>query len=767
MEHYPCDPVPEEHKRRQRWEGVIILAAALGVFLFAFLQSRPSQVNDSHSLASNIVFVLLINLNIILLVLLVFLVGRNLIKLFYERRRKLLGSHLRFRLVLAFVTISLFPAILLFLIGVGFITKSVENWFAVQIEGALEGSLEVAGAFYDHLADEALFYARDIAVGMTRDGLLERHRRRAVQELISEKRRSLNVGRLAVFSRTGELIAEATAPDMAVGEEGEHDKAFFARVWQNEEVRFVRSVAGMEVVCGAVPLHSHGQVIGAVVAEFLVPQNVAQHSTQLVSVFREYRHLKVLKQPIKNNYLITMFLVTLVVVFSAVWVGLFMAKKITVPLQRLAEGTREVAQGHWTHRITGEGEDEIGTLVAAFNRMTAELQHSHQELEARRRYMEILLANISAGVVSLDRSGVVTTVNRAAERLLGIAAPTAIRRDYREVFALAEFGEVWRVICDLLPVQPVGDEEGIRESRGQLRLVRDGQAISLLVTGTPLTDDRGEVLGVVCFFEDVTQIIRIERMEAWREVACRIAHEIKNPLTPIQLAAQRLHRRFAPQISQHAEIFDECVRSISQEVDAIKKLVNEFSTFARLPAGDHVLENLNTLAQETIILFAEAHRDVLFSFLPDRTLPLLELDREGMKRVLRNLLDNAVAACAAVADGGPGRVEVTTRYLRPLGIARLEVADTGCGIPAVVKDRLFEPYFSTKKNGTGLGLAIVATVVADHKGFIRVRDNKPRGSRFVIELPVRRHEQRLVSVVETAALPLDATKGEEERRGHG
>ncbi|MCS6927702.1 MAG: ATP-binding protein, partial [Candidatus Binatia bacterium] len=174
---------------------------------------------------------------------------------------------------------------------------------------------------------------------------------------------------------------------------------------------------------------------------------------------------------------------------------------------------------------------------------------------------------------------------------------------------------------------------------------------------------------------------------------------------------------------------------------------------------------LNTLAQEALVLFAQAHREIAFSFHPDRTLPLLELDREGMKRVLRNLLDNAVAACAAVE--GPCRIEVVTRYLRPLGIARLEVADTGCGIPAAVRERLFEPYFSTKKDGTGLGLAIVATVVADHKGFIRVRDNQPRGSRFVIELPVRRHEQRLVSTVEAAAVPLDGTEDRRERESYG
>jgi two-component system nitrogen regulation sensor histidine kinase NtrY len=759
MENRRHDDPLEEQKRRQRWEGIVILAAAVGVFLFAFFQARLPQVSDSHDLASNVIFVFLINLNIILLVLLVFLVGRNLIKLFYQRRRKSLGSHLRFRLVLAFVIISLFPAVLLFLVGVGFMTKSIENWFAAQVEDSLAGSLAVVNVFYEHLADEALLSARDLAATIAADGLTERRRKRALQELVEKRRQAFNLGRVEVFAGPHDLLASAVSSESPVAESAAADPALVEQVLHGEAVRRVRPVGETEVAYGGVPIFAHEQVIGAVIVACLVPENVAQQSTQVTEAFREYRHLKVLKQPIKNNYIITMSLVTLVAVFSAIWIGLFLAKRISVPLQRLAAGTREVAQGHWTHRIEGEGEDEVGTLVAAFNRMTAELQQSHQELDARRRSMEILLANISAGVVALDQHGLLATVNRAAERLLGISVGESLGRDYREVFVASEFNEVRRVVRDLLPIQPRGLDEGSGESQGQLKLNRDGQILSLLVTGTPLTDDRGEVQGVVCFFEDVTQIVRVERMEAWREVACRIAHEIKNPLTPIQLAAERLHRRFAPQILNNREIFDECVRSIGQEVEAIKKLVNEFSTFARLPTADHQPESLNTLVQEVIALFREAHRDLGFVWHPDQTLPLLELDREGMKRVLRNLLDNAVAACRETANGIPGRVEVTTRYLRSLGIARLEVADNGCGIPPEVKDRLFEPYFSTKKEGTGLGLAIVATVVADHQAFIRVRDNQPQGSRFIIELPVRRSEQRAAASVEVAALPPTGTGG--------
>lgn len=757
--------VLEDQQRRQRWEGVLILAAAIGVFIFAFFQARLPQVSDSHDLASNVLFVLLINLNIILLVLLVFLVGRNLIKLFYERRRKLLGSHLRFRLVLAFVTISLFPALLLFLIGVGFMTKSIENWFAAQVEDSLEGSLAIVNSYYDHLADEALRASTDLAAQAAETGLIDRRRRRSLQDLVEERRRWVDLERVDIISASHDstppdsLLAVAR-PGSSVAERSAPEAELIERILNGERVRRIRTLGDAEIVYGGAPITVKDQTVGAVIAAYYIPGSVAQQSSQVADAFREYRHLKILKQPIKSNYIITMSLVTLVAVFSAVWIGLFLAKKISVPLQQLAAGTRAVARGHWHHRIEGEGEDEVGTLVAAFNRMTEDLQRSHQELEARRRSMEILLANINAGVVALNRSGLVTTVNRAAERLLGIDPLSSIGRDHRELFAATEFNEVRRVTRDLLSIQPPDMESASGESQGQLRLNREGQSLSLLVTGTTLTDDHGEIQGVVCFFEDVTQIVRVERMEAWREVACRIAHEIKNPLTPIQLAAERLHRRFAPQIGEHRVVFDECVRSIAQEVEAIKRLVNEFSTFARLPAADHRPEDLNVLAQETIALFATAHRDLEFAWHADKALPLLDLDREGMKRVLRNLLDNAVAACRETANGVPGRIEITTRYLRSLGIARLEVADNGCGIPPEVKDRLFEPYFSTKKEGTGLGLAIVATVIADHQAFIRVRDNQPRGSRFIIELPVRRSELRVAASTDASALPLNGVGGE-------
>ncbi len=741
--HQPESPQSDEHKRRQRWEGVVILAAGLGVFLFAFLQSRAPQLSDNSSLVSNITFVLLINLNIILLVLLVFLVGRNLIKLFYERRRKLPGAFLRSRLVLAFLAISLFPAVLLFFIGVGFMTKSIEGWFALRVENSLSGALEMVDGVYARLADEALVHARAISKTITTHDLLEPTQYEGLQARMTLEQQGRGLAQLVVYSPQLTLLANAPETSGAPTAPQLNDALLERILSETEEVRQIVPMEQAELVYGGVPIVVGAQLIGVVVVGTQAPDDIVKQGLQVVEALREYRQLKILKQPIKNNYVITMFLVTMVVVFSAIWVGLYLAKEITVPLQQLSAATHEVAQGHWAHRIEGEGEDEIGTLVSAFNRMTVELEQSHQELEARRRYMEILLGNINAGVVAFDRDGRLSTVNRAAERLLGLRAPDVIARDYREVFPVNDFQEVQRIVKELLPVQELKGKGHSQEQQGQLRLDRGGQVFSLLVTGTSLPDDQDNALGVLCFFEDVTQIVQVERMEAWREVARRIAHEIKNPLTPIQLAAQRLRRRFAPYVTDDAGVFDECIQSIVQEVDAIKNLVNEFSTFARLPAGDHTPHDLNALAQECLVLLSEAHRDLDFVFAPDRLLPPLEIDREGMRRVIRNLLDNAVAACRirgnGVSDGISGRIEVTTRYIQPVGIARIEIADDGSGIPAQMKERLFEPYFSTKKEGTGLGLAIVAAIVADHQAFIRVRDNTPRGSRFVIEMPVRRN----------------------------
>jgi two-component system nitrogen regulation sensor histidine kinase NtrY len=361
--------------------------------------------------------------------------------------------------------------------------------------------------------------------------------------------------------------------------------------------------------------------------------------------------------------------------------------------------------------------------------MTADLRSSAAELERRRQYTETLLRNVSAGVVGLDHDGVVTTINPCAERLLDLSGADVIGRNYQGAFPVA----LARALDDVFAfaTRP-------REARSTVKLEVAGAETELMMTASPLGDAPDEPAGTVLFFEDVSQIAKVERIEAWREVARRIAHEIKNPLTPIQLSAERLRRQLGARPGIESTLVEECTKTIIGEVEDLKRLVNEFSAFARMPHLNPVPGDINALASETVANFREAHPNVEFVLALDPAIPPIPIDRDAMKRALVNLLDNAVAAVTAINHNGAGpKIEVRSHRLSDNSLVTLEVADNGPGIDPRLRTRIFEPYYSGKKGGTGLGLAIVSAVVTDHHGFVRVTDNRPRGSRFVLEFPVK------------------------------
>jgi two-component system nitrogen regulation sensor histidine kinase NtrY len=354
-----------------------------------------------------------------------------------------------------------------------------------------------------------------------------------------------------------------------------------------------------------------------------------------------------------------------------------------------------------------------------------ELIKSNIELEQRRLYMEVVLANVAAGVVSADVDGKILTINKSAERMLNIEGKRTIGKKFKDILT-----EDYIKIIDGF----VGDEGLFRKGflEKQIRLSLENKTLTLLASLNVLRDDRGKYLGLVAVFEDLSEIEKAQRMAAWREVARRIAHEVKNPLTPIQLSAQRLKKRYGEKLhGSDGNVFQECTGMIIKQVEEIKRLVNAFSNFARMPTSNPTPEDLNSIIEEAMTLYKEAHKDVGFVFRSSKELPVFNLDREQMKRVMINLLDNAIEAM-----DGEGKVSVDLDYDKTLQMARIEVTDNGSGISSENKMRLFEPYFSTKKQGTGLGLAIVSSIVTDHNGFIRVQDNKPKGVRFIIELPV-------------------------------
>jgi len=432
--------------------------------------------------------------------------------------------------------------------------------------------------------------------------------------------------------------------------------------------------------------------------------------------------------------------VSLLIIFASVWFGLYLSKGITVPIQELAEGTHRIASGDYDVFIDLHSEDEIGVLVNSFNQMTMDLKNSklqleetnrelirsNVELEQRRLNMEIVFANVAAGVISADAEGKILTFNKSAEKMLNLKAEQVVGRHYQEVLNK----DYLRIINEFFQ-----DRYLVRKgsSKRQISLTVGNRTLPLLVSLNVLRDDKGKSLGVVAVLEDLSEIEKAQRMAAWREVARRIAHEVKNPLTPIQLSAQRLKRKYGATLSKEdSKVFEECTNMIVDQVEGLKRLVNEFSSYARLPAPNLSLNNIKQIIQESVNVYKEAQKAVTIVFHDSAEVPEIKVDREQMKRVMINLLDNALDAI-----DGKGQITIGLSYDQEQQIVTIEVADNGKGIPPEHKTRVFEPYFSTKKHGTGLGLAIVNNIINDHNGSIRVQDEEPQGTRFIIELPLK------------------------------
>ena len=709
----------EEVKRRKR-EGIVIAVAALMVAALIFFEVQSPDISLENSLGSNIVFFFIININIILLVLLVFLVVRNLVKLVFERRRRLLGSRLQSRLVLAFVALSIVPSLLLFAIAGGLLTHSFDRWFDAKVESALQGSLEIGQTYYQNSANNAMFFARRLSEKITEDKLFEPARRAELRRLVEEKLRDYNLGAVEIYSAESEAVVAASDKSKS-GMNLKPDSDFLARALRGVGVTWTQPLGEGDVIRGGAPIFgTEKRIVGVAMVDYHVPKSLTNRAKQISESYEQYKYLTFLKAPVKNSYILTLFLITLVIMFSATWWGFYLSKGITVPIQKLAEGTHEVAQGNWDYKIETSGDDEIGVLVRSFNQMTGDLKQITLELERRGKVVQTLLANIAAGVVSVDPAGKITTWNKAAEQMLGVKSEQTLAQDYREVLQ----PEPLRVVAEI--IDSVRDREKIER---EIKIPQHEQQLTAVVTAATLRDDDGSALGVMVFLEDITQIQKVQRMEAWREVARRIAHEIKNPLTPIQLSAERLRKRYASMLGGDGGILDKCTTTIIQQVEELKSLVNEFSQFARLPSAKLATQDLNDIVSEALFLFNEGHKGIQFNFRPG-VIPTLDLDREQIKRVLINLLDNAVAAVQ-----NDGEIKLSTLYDRGRGVVTLEVADNGSGLAPEMRTKIFEPYFSTKENGTGLGLTIVSQIIEDHRGYIRALPNEPKGTRFSIEFP--------------------------------
>jgi two-component system nitrogen regulation sensor histidine kinase NtrY len=716
--------------------GIVALLVLLVALLT--LASRSSQI--APDVLTEFVFYALSATNLTILVALVFVLARNIVKLVVERRRGLPFARFRAKLVAVLLGMTIVPAVLVLLVGSEVIRNSVDRWFNAPMNDVLSAANAIAGDYYAEQQRRVSSQAERAAealegADLASPGTALRDRLGADEgapPLVAVFR--VNAGASGARAVPVARLDGVGAPPGYTPGQPLADEV----VASGHEARLVEAVqAGGDLIRAAAPIRAaNGSLRGVVVVSEYLTSELASRARRITRAYEGYQQLLVLKQPLASVYLSFFLMLTLMILVGATWMGLYLAKRITRPIQLLATAAGEIGAGHLEHRVVAETRDEFGSLIEAFNRMAGnlaasrdelersavDLERRHHEVEGRRRYVETVLDRIASGVMSLDTAGRIRTANAAATQLLAIDASAA--------------GQPVADALDAPDLKPFADvvQEALR-SRADIHardvaIARAGRELNLSIVATPLRREDGASEGVVIVFDDVTPLVHAQKVAAWREVARRLAHEIKNPLTPIQLSAERIRRHAASAPDPLRGIVEECTGTIVGEVESLKGLVDEFSQFARMPAPRAVPTDLHGLVADVLGLYRGIFTDVEIRSVSGEGLPKVAVDPEQMRRVLINVIDNAIEAIQQ-----HGTIEIATQYEPSNNLVRLVVADDGPGIPPSERDKLFLPYYSTKRRGSGLGLAIVRRIVAEHGGSIDVSDNVPHGTRFVIELP--------------------------------
>ena len=715
-----------EGKNRLRLKGTVTtaLVVAFVLTLTLSLQFFLGTPKGLRLVPSAIAVFALIVVNLILVSIFILLIGRILVKLWLNKRKGLPGASFSIKLVSSVLLATTVPAIFLFFVSAGFVSKSVEVWFSERREAALKSVVDVAKEFTMLLENTSQLFCSSVVSDLKREGLIPLRKDKnsywKVKWILNNRVRQFGMKFAEIYLSDGTKYATTLKKLKRLHRDIEIEKLVVNVLKDGEPHGFYHK----RYYCYLYPYVEGGFVI------FAAKKLSKKASAAIYGInktYQEYSSLKVIKDSIKNTYIAVLLMISALIIFSSSWYALQIAKGVTAPVEALINATKEVARGNLDVQLEVKGRDELGMLVAHFNRMIRELAVNRRKLEESKAFIETVVESIDTGIVSIDRNGRITTINSAARSILGIENNPVGKR-YWEVFPKEQLKPLYAIIRKL-----IRSSKGVRQ-KGEITLYVKGEPKHLLVGASTLFDSKGRWTGVVIVLEDITELVKAQRAQAWEEVARRLAHEIKNPLTPITLSAQRIKRkiRSGALSERDAESLSASADTIVRCAESISNMVSEFYRFARLPETKLAPEDIREVIREAVSLYRDNKKiDFRLEFsenLPERTL----LDREKMISVFVNLIDNAIHAME-----GEGTVTIRADYREDENKIVIEVADTGCGVPDEYKDKLFLPYFSKRKGGTGLGLAIVDRIIADHNGYIRVRDNVPKGTVFVIEIPHR------------------------------
>ncbi|MBM3284360.1 MAG: HAMP domain-containing protein [Candidatus Aminicenantes bacterium] len=702
---------------------LILLFFAIELFIRESQEFSPTSVTD----------VLLSSLQIIVLLLfLIFLLilGRYLIKLNLERKRKVAGSHFKTKLVLFFILLSFIPTVLLFFFASDLISRNIEMWFKTPLDKILEDTKGLADGVYARAEEEAYHYALELSRDIRAQKLVLLENRLVLREFIRAKLAEYRLDEIGIFLGEEELYTYLS-PDLPLQNYKSIQANMVARAQLGEVFRSIEPMGNGEMVRRGVSFSIPGAGNFLVTTGRFFPQSYAQKINSINSYVQRYRLFIPQKVTVKTFYVIVLMFVTVLIVFAASWIGFHLAKGITVPIEKLAAATKEVSQGNLEVRVEDPASDELGALIDSFNQMIFDLKRSQEhiaqktsELENRKQYIETILNNITTGVITLDARGIITTINPSAREMLSLGEQDPLGKSFQEVLSDTRYGDIVKNIdWGLKNKYALSDKE--------INIVANGQMMTLALALSPLHHSDGDFSGMIVVLDNLTQLIKAQKIAAWKEVAQMVAHEIKNPLTPIQLSAERIIKILRKNDRNSQAVVEEGARTIIQEARTIKSLVDEFSNFARLPKVALKPANLRSLIDQTVSLFRGIFTQVEFEIDYGRDIPpTLQLDPEQMKRVFINLIDNAIEAM-----NKKGKIKMRVWFEKKQQRVMVEVSDTGPGISVEDKAKLFLPYFSTKKKGTGLGLAIVSQIIREHNGAIQAENNSPSGAKFIIQLP--------------------------------
>ncbi len=729
------------HPRKTFLIFLLILVPAL--FLLGWSQAslnlsfiRPSSTPQTIALlaVSTVIFLAFVIFALIL--------GRILLKLYVERRQARLGSRFKTKMVVAFLGLSLVPVCFLFAFAYGLLNRSIDKWFGIPFDIVRRDANEIVRQLEAQAEERALRGAEHLAANGELARMLRPGNGAALQLLLTRQLNEMSLESVQCFDPGGRLLARAGTPWLEASEVAALFSSLASGRIPSGGLSRWSSSAKPEFFLAARPIEEPGgKRLGTIVGITRLPLNIKQIADEIQREARQYDELSRERKAVKRTYLSMLWLLTLLILFVAAWFALFLSKQVTVPIQALAEATHEISGGNLDFQVSARADDELGSLIQSFNEMTRQLQESRQaielatnelqrvnrKLEERGNTMEAILENIPTGVISFDPQGKITQVNSTAERMFGPGSAKSAR-SLADLFPVEDEREIARLFRRAA-------RQGVVTRQMELELGARRAFVALTISSIRT---RHRTVGSVLVLEDLTELLRAQKAAAWREVAQRLAHEIKNPLTPIQLSTERIQRL----IERAGSIADsqglagavaESASLIGREVTTLKTLVDEFSSFARFPVSQPVPASLNSIVENALNIFdgrldgIELHRELASN------LPLVQADPEQMKRVVVNLIDNAAEA---LEHAVPKEIWVRTSLDSDREVVELVVADSGPGISPEAKERLFLPYFSTKRRGTGLGLAIVSRIVSEHSASIRVEENRPAGTRFVIELPL-------------------------------